>query len=308
MDIRQLKYFVAIADNGSLSQAALHLHVVQSALSHNLSQLEEELKTQLFHRKPRGVELTRAGTVLYEYAQTILNTVSEARQEILQSSDDVLNQVWVGLTHTATKIVLPELPQRLVSDFPNVRFSIVEDISSVLVEYLLDGQADIALCYNPPNNSQLTSLPILEERVCCVGHKNLLGDHSDPIECDEAANLPLVLPGQGAAFTGIVKRSAQAKSFGASCIMEINSLPALVSVLKAGMGCSIVSEVTMLGELDDSELVLRPLIKPQIKRELHIVHRKNPDNLPILTSIAERISDRIREFSEAHSIEGMYLL
>ncbi|HWW73370.1 MAG TPA: LysR family transcriptional regulator, partial [Duganella sp.] len=87
MELRQLRYFVAIVDHGSLSRAALVLHVAQPALTQQLRQLEEELGVQLLHRSAQGVLSTDAGKIFYEHAQAILKQVADARSAVTQSAE-----------------------------------------------------------------------------------------------------------------------------------------------------------------------------------------------------------------------------
>jgi LysR family transcriptional regulator, nitrogen assimilation regulatory protein len=308
MDIRQLKYFMAIADCGSLSQASIRLHVVQSALSHNLSQLEEELRAKLFHRRPRGVEVTEAGKLLYKYAKEVLSILDEAKLKISTLDAEVHKQIWIGANHTATRMILPDLPKKLVEAFPQIKFGFVEDLSSTLVEYLVDGKSDIALTYNPPDELSLHRLPVLEERVCCVGSPQLLGEGDKPITFDEVVNLPLILPGQGANLRGTVKHVEEANKLIGACVMEINSLSFLISVLKEGMGCTVFSRTTVAEEIDKGDLVLRPIIDPEIRRDLYIVFLPTARNTPLLDELARFIQKHIHDHLAANPIDGIRVL
>lgn len=308
MGIRQLKYFMAIADCGSLSQASIRLHVVQSALSHNLSQLEEELQTKLFHRRPRGVEVTEAGRLLYEYAQEVLSTLDKAKLKIRTLDAEVHKQVWIGANHTATRMILPNLPKKLVETFPQIKFGFVEDLSSILVEYLVDGKSDIALTYNPPDELSLDRLPILEEHVCCVGSPQLLGEDDKPITFHEVVKLPLILPGQGANLRGIVKHVEQANKLLGACVMEINSLSFLISALKEGIGCTVFSRTTVAKEIEKGELVFRPIIDPEIRRDLYIVSLPTARNAPLLEELARFIQKHIHDHLAAHPIDVIRVL
>ena len=84
MDLRQLRYFVGIVQAGSLSRAADHLHVAQSAISHHLASLEAEMAKPLVTRGPKGIALTEAGTILYRHAEAILRHVEFAKQDAMQ--------------------------------------------------------------------------------------------------------------------------------------------------------------------------------------------------------------------------------
>lgn len=304
MDIRQLKYFIGIADCGSLSQAALQLHVVQSALSHTLSQLEEELHTELVRRKPRGVEITESGQVLYNYAQTILSTLDQAKYEILAARSPVRRRIWIGFSYSALSMVLPMLPTELIAKYPQIGFGIVEDLSSTLVEYLTEGKADLVLVYNPPNEVTFSSRPIFEEPVCCVGLPDILGNDRTPITFDEVLRLPLILPGKGAMLRGVVRRADQYKRLEAACAIEIHSRTAMISGMRSGLGCALLSEATVANELRNGTLVARLITEPGIKRELHVVRSALSVQDPILESISQLIQGYIQADVAKNPIEG----
>ena len=305
MDIRQLKYFVAIADYGSLSQAAFKLHVVQSALSHNLAQLEEELGTQLFYRQPRGVEVTQAGKMLYDYANTVLETISLAKENISSVNTAIREQVWIGLNHTANQLLLPSLPKTLIQRYPDIKLGLVEDLSATLIEYLVDGEVDIAIAYNPPEDASLVSQPVFRERLCFVGSKKLLRENEAEISLQEVMDLPLILAGQRANLRGIVKDNKLIKQLEAACFMEINSLSALISVLKEDMGCSILSAATVQDEIDQGNLIARPITDPEINRDLHIVYLKNSVHSSLLKKLTHTFKEHILMKMKEKSIEGI---
>lgn len=308
MDIRQLKYFITIADCGSLSQASLALHVVQSALSHNLSQLENELETPLFHRKPRGVDLTEAGKILYDYAQSVLSTIEVAKKKIAVCSEEDRHQIWIGSNHTATHMMLPELPRTLFNEFPGVKIGYVEDLSSILISYLVEGKADLVLCYNPPDDLPLVVTSILEEPVCCVGTPDILPDPDTPIKFEEIMKMPLILSGQEGNMRGIMKQQKQAKQLEQSCIMEINSLPVLISVLKDGLGCSVLSAATIYREIEQGELVVRPIVDPEIKRVLCVAFSEATEHREILEKLSRHICTHIQRRIKERPVKGVALL
>lgn len=110
MELRQLRYFVAIVDHGSLSRAALFLHVAQPALTAQIKHLEDELGAQLLHRSAQGMTSTDAGKVFYEHAQAILKQVGDAKSAVTQSTTRPSGSVTLGLPHSISgALALPLL-------------------------------------------------------------------------------------------------------------------------------------------------------------------------------------------------------
>ena len=280
---------------------------MQSALSHNLSQLEEELSSQLFHRRPRGVELTATGKILYQYAQSVLSTIDRAAHEISREDPTIRQQIWIGMNHTATRLSLPKLPLKLGDEFPEIKFGFVEDISSTLVEHVIEERAHLAIVCNPPASS-LTHLPVLREEVCCIGTQELLGETEEPIRFADVLSLPLILAGQGKTLSGIVASADLAKQLESACVMEINSMSALVSVLSEGLGCTLLSRATVSKELDQKSLVARRIEEPEISRDLTIVYSARSPESCVLSELASRVHARIQESVVSRKIRGVELL
>ena len=295
MDIRQLKYILVIANCGSFSQAARKLNVVQSALSHNIAQLEDELDTQLFERHPRGVKLTKTGEMLCGYATQVLDIVTEAKNEISGVKSDQKEYVWVGLNHTITKQLMPSLVKRLSDEFPNIKLGIEENLSAVLIDYLIESKLDIALVYNPIEDESFNTIPLFKEKVCCVGNADFLGNTSEPIKLSELLKLPMILPGQGENLMGVISDSNLRKKLSSACVMEVNSLSALLSVLNEGFGCTALSASTISNYSGTGELVARPITEPDISRTLNIVYLKHTKNDALLEKLSRLIKAHVYE-------------
>jgi len=295
VDIRQLKYFLVIANSGSFSQAAKKIYVVQSALSHNIAQLEDELGTQLFERHPRGVKLTKAGELLCDYATQILDIVTQAKNEIGNVKSDLKESIWVGLNYTISQQLMPSLVKRLSDEFPYIKLGIEEDLSAVLIDYLIEGKLDVAVVYNPIGDESFNTIPLFKERVCCIGNADFLGNTSEPIKFSELLKLPMILPRQVDNLKGVISDSNLRKKLSDACIMEVNSLSALLSMLKEGLGCTALSASTISNYSDKGELVVRPIIEPDISRTLNIIYLKHTKNDALLEKISRLIKAHVYE-------------
>src|ERR1700683_3222634 len=126
MDIRQLKYFVAIVDAGSLSKAASKLYIAQPSLSQQMAGLEIELKTKLLLRSAQGVMPTTAGTALYRHARLVLRQIEQIRVDVREDSGSEAGTVAVGLPTTVSTILAAALFQRVRKRFPGIRLQIFE--------------------------------------------------------------------------------------------------------------------------------------------------------------------------------------
>ena len=145
MEIHQLRYFVAVAEESSFSHAAEREHVSQPSLSQQIHKLEEELNQQLFDRLPRSVVLTEAGRCLLPYARVILTAIADARRAVLALEAEVAGRLSVGAIPSIALYILPRLIGRFQQVYPKVTFELFEDTTEKLAQRLDDGTLDLVI-------------------------------------------------------------------------------------------------------------------------------------------------------------------
>ena len=145
MELHQLRYFVAVADEGSFSRAAAKVRVAQPSLSQQIRKLEAEIGQPLFDRLPRSVVLTEAGRCLLEYARQILASIGDARRSVDELKGKIAGDVAVGAIPTIAPYVLPELVVTFQKHYPNVTLHIVEDVTEGIARRIEAGELDVAL-------------------------------------------------------------------------------------------------------------------------------------------------------------------
>ena len=145
MEVHQLRYFVAVADEGSFSRAAAKVRVSQPSLSQQIRKLEAEVGQPLFDRLPRSVVLTEAGRCLIDYARQILASIGDARRCVDELKGEVAGKVAVGAIPTIAPYVLPGLVVTFQKHYPDVILEIVEDVTDGITRRIEAGELDIAL-------------------------------------------------------------------------------------------------------------------------------------------------------------------
>ena len=165
MDLRSIRYFVEIAELGSITRASQHLGIAQPALSRHVRSVEEELGTQLLVRLPRGVRLTGAGLQFLEHCRRIVRELGRAREELRTSSEVPRGRVTLGLSPTTGPLLLPGILERVRRQSPEVSLKVVEGFSSQLYDSLLTGQVDLAVLTSPAASRALRLLPLLSEPI-----------------------------------------------------------------------------------------------------------------------------------------------
>ena len=145
MEIHQLRYFVAVADEGNFSRAAAKVRVAQPSLSQQIRKLEAEIGQPLFDRLPRSVVLTEAGRCFIDYARQILASIGDARRCVDELKDAVTGKLAVGAIPTIAPYVLPDLVVKFQKDYPEVTLELVEDVTDGITRRIEAGELDVAL-------------------------------------------------------------------------------------------------------------------------------------------------------------------
>lgn len=270
MDTRQLRYFAAIYEHGTLSSAAEYTRIANSALSHHLSNLETELGVSLFTRKPRGMQPTAAGERLYGHAKAILRAMSAAEKDIRTSGGEVSGEVSVGMAYSAVKAVGVALAQKVLAEYPKLRLSLSESLSGSTLMHLMQSEVDLALVYNPPADPRLKTQAVLEERMVCVGKKEIIGDTDEPIPFRDLLELPIILLRQGVSARAIMDDAGLLKKIEGKAKLQMNSVQAIGGSLIAGLGCVIGTNLFMQEHLESGALHFRPIVEPELSRTLYI--------------------------------------
>ena len=270
MDSKQLRYFAAIYEAQSVSRAADGLNIAASALSHHLSNLEAELDTSLFIRKPRGMQPTAAGIRLYEHARGILRSIRAATEDIRQEGRDVAGEVAVGMAYSAVKAVGIDLVKTVLTDYPKLKLSLSESLSGSTLLHLMASGVDLAVVYNPPNDPKLVAHPILEEEMVCVGRRDVIGDTDDAISFQDFLELPLILLRQGLSARALLDDASLLKQLESRARLQMNSVQAIAGCLVEGLGCIVGTKLFMSELLDQGILHARPIVEPRLTRTLYI--------------------------------------
>src|SRR5436189_3860459 len=174
MEIHQLRYFVAVAEEASFSHAAKREHVSQPSLSQQVHKLEEELNQQLFDRLPRSVVLTEAGRCLLPYARVILTALADARHAVTAVQDEVAGRLAVGAIPSIALYILPRLIGRFQQAYPKVTFELFEDTTEKLAQRLEDGTLDLVIASGTDESPNLARYSLGRESLLLLvpeGHR-----------------------------------------------------------------------------------------------------------------------------------------
>jgi LysR family hydrogen peroxide-inducible transcriptional activator len=240
MEVHQLRYFCAVARQGTFTRASEVEHVAQPSLSQQIRKLEAELGARLFDRLPRSAKLTVFGKAFLPKAERILRELEEARTEIRDMSGNKEGEVIVGIIPTIAAYLLPRLLNDFTARNPLIRIKIVEDITPALVQRLHEGTIDMAIAALPIAGGDLASVELFEEKFyAVVPEKHRLASRAS-LSLPELNREPFLLLKEGHCFRdSLIAACEKARTF-PSVIFESGQFATILAMVSAGMGVSAV--------------------------------------------------------------------
>ncbi len=235
MDLKQLEYFVHVAEFGSFTRAASFLSVVQSALSRQVRALEVELRQPLFERTGRGVTLTEPGKRLLAHGRGILQQVERARLDIESHRGEASGRVVIGLPPSVSRTLTGPLVSAFRERLPNATLCVVEGLSTYVLEWLAIGRVDCAVVYNVTPSAAVDLLPVLDEPLYLVsaratpGRGKLVGA---TVTLADVAEHQLVIPSRPHSIRMLLESALAAEGRKVRIGLEIESVPAILDLVR----------------------------------------------------------------------------
>jgi LysR family transcriptional regulator, nitrogen assimilation regulatory protein len=243
MELRSLHYFVRIAELGSITRAAAHLHVAQPALTRHIQRLEDELEATLFTRANRGVRLTEGGQKLLESAQRILRDLERAGDEIRAHKAHPSGKIVLAVTPTLCPVVVPDLFARMRRHYPMIELKVVHAGMVRLEEFLVDGRVDMALLSEMSKSRLIRSTRLAEEEMVLV----TVPEARPPgiVAPQELSRTPLILgDGLRAAMESLITGS----NIELQVDTELNDHETIRLMVQQGVGASILPHSSVYRE------------------------------------------------------------
>ncbi|WP_374517422.1 LysR substrate-binding domain-containing protein [Undibacterium squillarum] len=295
MEIRQLRYFVAIVDHGSLSRAARVLHIVQPALTQQIQSLEDELGTQLLHRSAQGMQATEAGKIFYEHAQAILKQISDARSAVTQITDSPSGTVELGIPQSVSAALAFPLLKAVRESYPDITFQLTEELTGNLTEQLRSGRLNLAILFDDGQLSGFHTQPLVEEDMMYITRAgSQFACKRKSIRLEQVVRAPLILPSLQHGVRPRIEQVLREQGMSAEQVIEITSIAILKSALLADMGATILPVSPLLPEIQRGEMVAVPVSDATLSRTVSLCSSKN---IP-LTNSARAVAKRVQDVTQ----------
>ena len=284
MELVQLLYFVRIAEQGSFSKASEILQIAQPTLSRKVRELEVELRSHLFHRNGRGVQLTPSGRRFFDHAKGLLRGAESAKAAV-QEVDARSGRVVAGLSPGVIKTVVPRFFEAFAEQFPNASLCVTEGLSDSLYRQLLTGRVDFAIMRNPTTTAHLVIEPIMTESLYLVGSRPL-EEEGESVGLAALADLSFIMPNSPHSIRPLI--DAAMASIGATLRsrFEVDSIDAVLELTVAGLGYAMIPESALTSFPSVQRLYRYRIDAPELSTTLCLVmpSRRPESTLPMETA------------------------
>jgi LysR family hydrogen peroxide-inducible transcriptional activator len=273
MEIHQLRYFVAVAEEGSFSHAAEREHVSQPSLSQQIQKLEAELNQQLFDRLPRSVVLTEAGRCLLEYARQILTGIADARRCVAALEQEVAGRLAVGAIPSIALFILPKLIGHFQHSYPKVIFELFEDTTEKLAQRVEDGTLDLVIASTSHETPSLARHSLGKEALLLLLPEKHRLARKKSIKWSDLASEKFLLLHDEHSVTIQVRQLLAANHLNPELVVRGAQLVTIARMVAAGLGVTVIPQM-MTGTEFLNGCVAVPFARPVPTRELTLL--RNP--------------------------------
>lgn len=272
MTLTQLRYFLAVIRCGSISGAAAQIHVAQPAISQRLRQLEEELGQTLYKRLPRGIELTPAGHHLKAHALEILRRVDSVQDDFKSSDVNPIGRVTLGMSTAINSKFCVAVLEHASHSYPNIKLTLTEHMSGTLLEWAENGRVDLAVVYDVPSNTPLSTHSLGKENLYLVTDVAFKQRLPETVSLADILEMELILPAFPQTLRLMIERTFSERVGKApKVLLDVDSTYAIKKLVAAGKGQSILSIHSVGDELRHGELAITPIADPPVSRTINLV-------------------------------------
>lgn len=271
MEMRQLRYFLAVAEHSNFTRAAEAVHVSQPSLSVQIAALEDEVGVPLFDRLGRRVVLTEAGQILREHAERVVRDLESGVQAIHDLKGAERGRLMVGALSTVNSYLIPPLVSQFRRRFPNVSLHVQARPSSDIIEDVLATRLDMGICLLPVHDPRLVSQRLFDETLCLVAPKGT-AISSGRVRMRELSKLPLVLMPADYCLRKMIEAECKQAGVRPQVSVEMTSPDGILEAVRQGAGFTILPTLFVRPRLRGGTLQMVTLHDPAPTHPVGLIH------------------------------------
>lgn len=280
IDSRQLRTFVALAKTGGFTTAAKEVFLSQSAVSHSVKALEQDVGCRLFDRVGKRVLLTQAGETLLVHAERVLNEMTRARESLDQLNKWGQSRIRIGASTTTCQYILPAVLRKFKKAYPDCVITIEPADVSDSVDLLVGNRIDIAISLEPDQLDKMSFRPLFTDELMFIVSANHEWARRGHVNRDEISKQKFVLYNKGSQTFRMIESFFRRDGIGINTMIEFGSMEAIKELVKLGLGVGVMAPWVAREEIEDGSIVALPLGRRLLRRQWGILSwRQRTHNL-----------------------------
>lgn len=288
MELRHLRYFLAVAEELHFGRAAKRVHISQPPLSQQIRQLEEDLRVQLFHRTRRKVELTDAGRVFAGEARLILQQVERAAGLAAEANRGKVSQLVVGCS-PANSTVVQKILRVFAGRHPEAQILLKSLVTAQQVEALRNGRIDVGFLTLPVKGEGLAMETILRERLVVAMPKNHPLSTRKRVSLRSLANDTLIIFAVHLNPGDLIARMCRSAGFSLYAVHEVDNIHTMLELISSGFGVSLMR--ASVQEIQKKGVVFRELLhSPEVETGIAYRPENRSNVLPLFVDVSREVT------------------
>ena len=305
LSLRQMRLFLAVAQAGSLSRAAIAVEVAQPSLSRLIARLERLYAASLFQRHGRGVVLTRAGRRLQEHFTAMLSHADAARSELRQLSGRIGGECRVAMPNAAGRILFLPLIRLVGEHHQDARVRVIESISANIPELIAAGRVDLGVVADTHPLRGLALDPLATEDLHLIGRTGERLTQAPTVALETVARLPLLLTGLDGGIRDIIDDAFATAGLRPDVRLEIDSNEVLLDLVAEGTGYAVLPYSAARHECERGRVACMRIVAPPLRRTLLIAAAEAHPPSPLTREVARLIRLLARREAAASGWHGI---
>lgn len=271
----RLQVFSSVANHLSFTKAADELYITQPAVTKNIKELEISLKIDLFERSKGGISLTKAGLLLKEYTDKLIEQEKELEYKISELRHSLSGELRLGASTTIGQYILPSILGRFSEKNPDIRISLLNHNSQEIGDKVLSRDIDLGVVEGSSKLKELRYIPFMQDTIVAIAHKDQAIDNVEKMSVSELKSIPLVLReiGSGSLDVIVVKlQEYKIRLKDMNVRMHLGSTESIKTFLRTNDCIGFVSVHAIQNELERGEFKIIPIEGLKIERTFNFIY------------------------------------
>jgi DNA-binding transcriptional LysR family regulator len=304
-DTRHLVAFTTVLETGGFTRAAEVLNLTQSALSHQIKTLEEQLGVEVFARVGKRTLLTQAGEILLKHATVVLRELTDARQSLLELRDPGRGRLRISAAGYSCYLLLPRILREFKGTYPRVELSVAADYTGEAVQHLLEGHLDIAILVAPPPVRGLAIEPLAQDELFVLVPIDHPWAKRRRVRWGELATQVLIIYNKASQTHQLLLHRIAEEGAGIPETMEVREAEAVTEMVKVGLGIAVQPPWVVRADLQARSLVALPLGRKGLRRSWAIAYVQGRQLPPYSQTFIRICRERFSKLMDGDVLEGV---